>query len=393
MSAETDLSFPIEGADFTIGLELTGDSMVDLKRVLPLDFPETQPYAASGSLDLRDGFFGIRDLKIEMGDSDLGGDLTVDVRTDPPVIEGSLRSHHLWLSDLALDEDPEGTSEDGSAEEGGKLQAMLHSVDGTLSIEIDDLWFTAGSVGSVDLKLQIDDGVLDLRHKGVQGSGGTGELILKIDGTKEMLDFEATADLDRYQYGPLLQFLDPESDTEGEVSLVGDLRSRPGPERLLERSSGTIGVVLYPEEVSPALLDMWGSPILRLIAGDKNPTEGTGFNCLAGTLELEDGLLIAERLVADTEATRLRAKGHFNLLDSTVDLKLTPRPKRRNVVDLALPALVHGPMADPEFTISKKGAALKVVKFTYWVITVWGEVFRKTLPADGSDVCAVPSRS
>ena len=393
LSVATTFSLPLDRTRAILDVSLAGENMADLEQITPLDFEEGLAYSGSAVLELSPGSYALRDLDLRFGASDLSGELRVDATAEPFEVEAALRSQLLQLGDGTR---PEGEPEHaaaGEAERGTDVRALLRSVNADLTVQIDELRVAGGSVGSTDLGLEVQNGVLTLRQMGVQEKGGAAEVVVSVDATEDTLNFSGSAYLRRYEYGPLLRFLDPDGDSEGALSLVADLGSRRGPERLLERSSGSVVVTLFPEALSPALLDLWARPLWRLIAGGRTPKSGTGFNCVAGAFDLENGILVPDQLVADTEGTRLRISGRFDLPASTLDLRLKPRPKRPGMIDLAIPARVHGRMDDPVFTISKKGAALKLVKFSYWVVTVWGEIFRRTLPADGSDVCVDPVRS
>ena len=84
-------------------------------------------------------------------------------------------------------------------------------------------------------------------------------------------------------------------------------------------------------------------------------------------------------------------KGEIDLLNNTIDLKLSPRPKRRGFISLATPVNINGPLDGPPIDVDTGGFALTVIRVSMYVWTVWLELFKKQLPVDGSDICIDPT--
>jgi hypothetical protein len=83
-------------------------------------------------------------------------------------------------------------------------------------------------------------------------------------------------------------------------------------------------------------------------------------------------------------------KGSIDLPGNSIELKLKPRPKQRNLINFATPITVSGPLKNPEVKISRGGLAVTFFRLSLWVYTVWRDIARQPLPADGSDVCLDP---
>jgi hypothetical protein len=57
---------------------------------------------------------------------------------------------------------------------------------------------------------------------------------------------------------------------------------------------------------------------------------------------------------------------------------------------LATPAKIRGPVENPKISLSTGGLAGTAFRIYMWWLTIYGQVFKKTLPTDGSDVCFLP---
>ncbi|MBD3855076.1 MAG: hypothetical protein IFK92_00870 [Acidobacteria bacterium] len=104
-----------------------------------------------------------------------------------------------------------------------------------------------------------------------------------------------------------------------------------------------------------------------------------------------NGHIVPRKLILDVSRSRIRGKGEIDLLNNTIDLKLSPRPKRRGFISLATPVNINGPLDGPQIDVDTGGFALTVIRVSMYVWTVWLELFKKQLPIDGSDICIDPT--
>jgi uncharacterized protein involved in outer membrane biogenesis len=80
---------------------LAGDDLEDIYHLLGLALPATPPYEISGVLE-RDGrVVHFRDMQGKLGDSDVAGQITLDVTGKKPLLQGELESKRLDIDDLA----------------------------------------------------------------------------------------------------------------------------------------------------------------------------------------------------------------------------------------------------------------------------------------------------
>jgi hypothetical protein len=98
----------------------------------------------------------------------------------------------------------------------------------------------------------------------------------------------------------------------------------------------------------------------------------------------------ADSFYLDTSQIRARGKGEVDLTDQTIQMKFRPSPKRRTFLNLATPVRVSGPLNDPNIRVATGGLAGTAFRIYTWAVTVFFEVFRSPLPADGSDICVAP---
>ncbi|MEJ2085999.1 MAG: AsmA-like C-terminal region-containing protein, partial [Acidobacteriota bacterium] len=218
------------------------------------------------------------------------------------------------------------------------------------------------------------------------------QVVLRTD--LHLLDEELEVDfglkLENFHYGPIVRALDPEAEGDGTLDLDTELGFRGGTiDELLASGSGHFDFTLYPHAVNTSVLDLWTASlgsVLRVL----NPRNESELNCLVGRFSIDQGKMQAESLVLDTSSLRAAGRGNIDLSDGMVELKLTPRPKRRTFLYLATPVRVSGTVDDPDIHVTAGGLAGTAFRIYAWAFTVYREIFRKPLPRDGSDICVSP---
>jgi len=96
------LPAPIDLGHFQLRTDVSGQDLADLYTLLDFPVPESPPYALSGLLERNDSIIAYRNFSGRIGDTDMAGDLTVDVGRVIPFARGKLVSRHLDLDDLAV---------------------------------------------------------------------------------------------------------------------------------------------------------------------------------------------------------------------------------------------------------------------------------------------------
>jgi uncharacterized protein involved in outer membrane biogenesis len=175
---------PFHLDQFGATVEFTGKNLSELYDLTGLPMPRTPPYHITAELTRDGALYTLNDLVGTLGNSDLHGNLTVDVSGTRPDLRGSLNSRVVDFSDL------------GALVGGGKYNPSQEAVvlpDTPLHTErlnqMDaDVSFTADSINSRDFPLRglathivLQNAVLDLKPLTFAFSQGRLSGSLKID--------------------------------------------------------------------------------------------------------------------------------------------------------------------------------------------------------------------
>ncbi len=129
------------------------------------------------------------------------------------------------------------------------------------------------------------------------------------------------------------------------VQLLGGLEGR----FMLTNNGGTL---------TSSSLKFWSSGLLSsLLPGKEDKTQ---LNCAIVDFNIKDGMADSRTIVVDTGDNTIFAKGRIDLVNQKIDMVLTPNPKNMQLVSLATPMLVTGPIANPTVTPEAGGMVEKI---------------------------------
>jgi uncharacterized protein involved in outer membrane biogenesis len=402
-------SLPLEARDLALDFSLRGASLADLSQVSGRDLPPLGPFRLSGQLTREDDATKISGLDLTLGESDLRGEASLSMASEPPRFVVQLVSNRLRLVDFIAPQAEESITDSQTAPSDSPAMADTQSPDGgwaelitrenlmrldaVVSIGTRELVGTEEVFGSGEVAARLQDGRLVLTVSGAEIYEGSAQAHLEIGASEQGLEAAIRSRVERLSYGPLLQLFDPDSTSAGEASLDLDIEAAaPSLAELVGHANGHLSLTDYPEGISSSFLDLWGGHLSTAFFSLLTPNRDSKVNCSVSEFSIADGRMTAEVLILDTTRMRARGKGKIDLGEGTLDLTLRPRPKTRGVISLATPAKLGGTFEDPKLSFSKTGTALTAVRIYYWFWVMWHELLRKPLPADGSDICLDPPR-
>ncbi len=186
VAADGSVRKPFDLGRFTLDVTASGSDLADLYYLTQLALPNTPPFKIAARIERNVNKVRVTQLNGTLGQSDLTGELGVDMSRKRPSLTGNLESRQLRLADLAASlgskpkasQAPQGKSEPArpskkGAQEQAPANARLFPV---ARLQVDrvramdaDVKFHATSIqaGSLPMKevafhIKLDDGVLSL---------------------------------------------------------------------------------------------------------------------------------------------------------------------------------------------------------------------------------------
>ena len=408
VDAQGNLTLPASTNNLDLEFSLTADRISSFEPFIGHRISEVGPVAIAGDLAIRSDNYALEGLSVEAGESDVSGNVSLDLTGARPRIAADLSSRRIHLAELFVNPSTPDEAQEEAAEESTESDDMSAGEDGEswleriessqlgnldldLNLQADDIYWGGETGGGGQIRVQLEEGRFTAGPFSLtlaEGNVGGQVTLLTYDG---LVDADMGLDVDNVEYGPILRFFDPTAEGNGELDLQTHLVATSAPAgQVITAATGDFRFAIFPREIDTELLDLWGAGLVRSMFRLVDPGSASILNCMAGNFSVAEGQMTANSFWFDTSRIRARGKGSIDLETMTLDMTLRPRPKKRTFLSLATPAKIKGPIEDPSITLSKGGLLGTAFRFYMWWLTIYAQVLKRPLPTDGSDVCFLP---
>jgi uncharacterized protein involved in outer membrane biogenesis len=372
-------------------VRLAGPSLANLKSFFRGSMPASKPYDFAAHLTQTQEATIFAKLRGKIGDSDLAGEISIDRGKERLTVRADLRSESADVADLrslfgarpvvtvvkkvaqqAAATDEADDDENDAAPDEPKAAPLRHlfsarEFDATKLNKLDahaTLAFKKlkaaefPALESLHAAADLKDGVLSLKPVDVGLAGGhvTGQL--RLDGRQRASASHASIELKDVRLEQLLAaFSNGANARKGAGALQGylDLKGEGDSiAKLAASASGPVHVEMTGGAISN-LLDAEialnaGKALKALIKGDR----AIGVNSATVAFDFDKGIGKSKAIVLDTDQTQTQGTGTINLRDETLDLLLTPHPKKTALLALNSSIRVHGSIRKPKISLAEK---------------------------------------
>lgn len=360
---------------------LEGPNLATVAEALGIAAPDVPPFTLAGRLAVNPDNWDLTGISGEIGDSDIGGALTVHFREPRPLIEADLSSQSLDFDDLGVIIGLPSANEDGAALNDAQESANTRYEQGSrfipdasidfsrLSVVDADVRYTAASVvdapftiSAFDLGLTIENSLLTIEEFTASMVEGQMSLAGTVDARQQPAESELSASFDNLA----LEGLVPDDMARGKIqgrldlSLTGnDFRTAFG------NADGSVtfwadGARLAAVPVEAAGLDL-GEALITLAGQDENDPVYVEAPCLVASVAITDGIGATDPFVADTEDSVIIADGTVSLRNETLDLAVKADAKDFSWGTLMGDINVSGSWRDPAITVDAGGGAAQAL--------------------------------
>ena len=397
--------------------------MISLNRISVsyLDRPPVPVKEARAMLSIQKDNIDLTDLKIILGSSELAGKISLNKTGKRPRVDIDLKSPLFQIDDFNFtgltpgqetaqtpenpaaaesadnqinDEEPQTETEEpiASYKDIKLINPEIRGYfDAKLKISADKVLSGKDQLGSGQIIVKLEDGRISIDPLQLNLPDGSFLFNLSIKDGHEDSDSLLKIKIENFDFGVLARRHDPQTDIGGMVNFDADLKS-PAQTlfNFLSHATGYIDFSVYPENWRSGVINL---PSVNLIAGiashtDKNQSD---IECLIGRWSLLDGVLNPDIFVVDTSRMRICCNGSVDFNKNELNLKVAPAPKKPEYLSYAVPIGVRGTFSDVRLGIASLALAETSLKFAISpAFATLKKMFTKSIPADGSDVCAMP---
>jgi uncharacterized protein involved in outer membrane biogenesis len=369
---------PFDFASLAAAIDIKGENLAHLYYLTNLALPFTPPYRLSGNLHTSKKQIEVEKLDGKVGNSDIGGKLSIDLNGARPKLVADLRSDSLNLADLSpavgrgINVDSDGDALDSVAPAkapSDKLFPTYQFQFDRLAVMDADVRLFAASVQTkklplkeVGFRLQLDNSVLKVDPLVFVLPQGKIAATVQVDArekiAKNTLDIRAVdIQLDQFKgktakEAPLDGTLQARMQISGTGNSVHDLASN---------ADGKFNAVIPHGEVRRAFAELAGINVARglglLLAKDESRAE---VRCGIAIVDIKDGSADIDQLIFDTKTVLIKGDGIIELEPEKVDLDFSGHPKKFQLVRLRAPITVNGPLRKPNVGVDAGDAAKQV---------------------------------
>ena len=367
-------------------MRIAGPSLSKLHPFLRASLRASRPYEFESRIRQTKGDTSFAELRGKIGDTDLAGEFSIDRSKERAMLRAALRSESADLSDLgflagggdssekAAEQEKAAPDEAGSARKDsgpdspqpGKPKPLfsnrafngepLKTLDAHVTLEAKRLKAAElPALESLRFTAALNDGILALKPIDIGLAGGHVAGLFTLDVQHKPLSSQAKMELKEVRLEKLLDRLSKGARSAGSLNGHVDLKGQgDSVAKILASSSGSMEITMEGGGISNLLdakLGLNGGKILRLlITGDR----AIGINNAIVAFDFEKGLGKSKTILLDTDQTHTQGTGIIDLRDETVDVLLTPRPKKRGIFFLHSSIRIHGSIRQPKFSLVGK---------------------------------------
>lgn len=373
------LTNPFQFQTFDLQFRLGGADLEDLYPLVGIALPSTPPYQLDGRLKRDHQVWRYEKFSGRVGDSDLGGDVKIEVGGQRPRLTAALVSKRLDFDDLAgfIGAPPKtDAGESANAEqkaEAARLAAKptvlpdtpynlskLRAMDADVRLKAQRINAPSLPLDDMDAHLKLDDGLLRLDPLNFGVAGGDIRSTVRMDARKPQIATALKASVRRVQLSKL--FPDAKLAEQasggigGEIDLSGNGNSIAA---MLGSSNGSVAVGMGKGHVGNLIMELAGLDVAEslkfLFTGDRQ----IPLRCAFADFGVTGGRMDSRAMAVDTTDTIIVGEGSVDLKGEKIDLLLKPRPKDMSILALRSPLRIGGTFKSPSFRPDFKALGIR----------------------------------
>ena len=429
LDVEGQIDSPLTKQIVELSILLKGESLGDLSALAGTSLPRSGPFSVAVQLH-RDGpEVEATDLAIQIGGSDLAGNLRLSLAKARPAVTGKLTASLIDLADILPPADEsesppveetaltgggaspsgEGESPSGDVESPTGKKASpanppqfifpetplpmeaLAAVDGDISFGADVLRLSDSlALADVELGMALKDGLLVIQPLSAKLSEGTAVGTMSLDTGQAPPVFALQLDAKNVEYGQLLAAMDIVEGVAGTLEATVDVRGAGlSPRAIAAGLNGRIHIVAGKGRIDSEVLGVADTGLFEMFSRWGPEGDDLPLNCAVASFPVKDGVATSEAILLDTGTVTVGSEGHIDLRDETLEFRVSPQAKQVSLLSLAVPFTITGPLRQPAIGIDPLGAATGVVKVAgiFFNPLVAGAALLLDTEADDRNLC------
>ncbi len=383
--------------DPTLQMKVRGDSLQEVTELIDVPLPPWGPYRLEGRFGLSDTGYRLDNVALGVGQSNLSGNLGIDLPDGHPKIVARLQSRLIDTHDFEIgqwqgfeyDSANGAAASDNESPENKSLldPELLEKTFVDIDIVFDEIRSGNGLLGNGQINLLAADGRIGIENFEASIPGGLVRAGVMLKPGAETIGADVFIDAKEFDYGIIARRHVPDSLNKGrlflDVKVSGESDSL---ENLLAGANGEIDLALWPEQFEAGAFDLWAAGLLS--AAMKRYGDPSLVNCVVARFALEDGVMTQRAILMDTSEIRVIGDGRIDFRSQTIDVYLVPKAKQAALISIAVPVGIKGGFEDFDLSIHSHDVVDSVFRNAANIVFLGLPLlFHKPLEKDGTAAC------
>ncbi|HEY0837806.1 MAG TPA: AsmA family protein [Azospirillum sp.] len=365
---EGRIAEPVKLQGIDLSVEVSGEDMAEIFPIFGIPTPKTRDYALSGHLGKEGDVWRFDGMKGKVGESDLSGDLAMDLGGERPRITADLTSRRLAAVDMAgfVGASPRGSGDYPTKGPGRILPATevnlerLRFADMNVTFKGQRVEAPMALLDGLDARLTLENGKATLEPLTVGiGKGRIGGTVV-LDGQRDAAALRTNLEVRGVQLARFFRDTPFAQEMGGIVSGRVQLAGRgPTVADILAVADGKVGLAVDGGRISALAVKGLKTNVLETLGVALSGDRPLPFNCLVTDLEAKNGIVSVNTLVLDTPETLMTGEGGINLKEERLNLRLQGRAKHAQVFATHVPVTVGGTLGSPDIGVDATETAAR----------------------------------
>ena len=348
-------------------LQLQGKDLSQLYPIVPLPIPWTPPYKLSGQLTHREALWTYRQFKGTVGDSDLAGDVQLDLSQTRASVTADLASRRFNYKDLggfvglppgeATSGVKTGEQQRETVRRAASARVLpdkpfeldrLRIVDADVKFRGTSVTWTDAPIDNLSTHLLLKDGVVRFEPLDFGIGGGHVVAKLSLDSNGQIARSQADVEVRNVELKRIFPQLASPKGTAGRFGGRASFKTQGNTvATMFASANGEGAMIMHGGEASTLTLVMTNLDLARaaalLLQGDKT----SEIRCAVAAFGVANGQMIPQLMVIDTSAVTINGDGSIDFRDEKYDLHLKAHSKKPSLLALRGPIVVGGTFKTP----------------------------------------------
>jgi len=363
---------PMTGTGVKVSLSASGKDIATLSGLFGTALPSIGPYDIAATVVDIKSRWGLKQVKLKVGQSDVSGDVYIDPNTAPVRIVAKMQSRLIRAADF---QDRRAPLQRVPSKKKKKQVERLFSAD-RLSfsglkdisakllldaklIRIDDFAFEQAS-----FTVAVRQGRLVLRPARARFEGGDLTLYFNLSSVERRPRFNFKADVKRLDLARLAKRLGYAGLVTGRINANTSLSGSGASIRtIMAGLNGHILTTMKGGRIDNKMFARLSGETLSAILPWSSGDKGIPVKCLVAQYGIKKGKLASNVTLLDTDRLLVRGEGGIDLASEKIDFEVAPKAKEARLMNLLVPIRIDGRLAAPDVYADPAGVAKNALGF------------------------------